>query len=200
MSKINTVIPKQKFEYIRDRVFEIIMSEFEGQYLQSYDPDLDLSVFIERSTPLDKTELPGIVVSLAAGNFGNKNQGSVDGTYQINIDHYTSAKSAAGVSGDTYAAKKLHKILGISRAILEDPIYKTLGFTPPFIMKSFISELNIAAQNKEDAENTSMGRLVFNVVANETSKLLIPDLIEGYNTSIKIDNSGKGYFYKGENY
>lgn len=195
MSKITKEINQQNFEFIRDRILQILVDEFEGQFILSYDDDLDLSVYVERSTPIDKTEIPAIVISLSNGNYNNKNQGCVDGTYVYNIDFFTNAKSSEGISGDTLAATKLQKIMGVGRAILEDPIYKTLGVTPPFVMKTFVSEMNIAQQNKEDAENTSMGRLLFNVVSTETTTPIVPSLIEGFKTAIKIDQSGKGYFY-----
>lgn len=196
MSKITQPISSQAFEFIRDRIFEIIVDEFDGQHTLTTDDDLELNVFLERNTPLDKTEISSIVISLATGSFGNKHQGSVDGTYQFHIDFFTNSKTNSSISGDTKAALKLHKIMGLGRAILEDPIYKTLGFVPPFIMKTWFSEFNIAAGNKEDALNSAMSRLIFNVVANETSKLIVPNLIEGYKTSIKIDSTGKGYFYE----
>ncbi len=200
MSLITQPISKQLFEFIRLRILEILVSEFQGQFLLTGDYELEVKIFIERSTPLDKTELDAIVISFAHGAYSNKNQGSVDGMYQFHIDCFTSEKSSNGVSGDTAAMIKLHKIVGLVRSILEDPIYKTLGVQPPIIMKSFISEINIAASNKEDALNTSMARLVFNVSANETNKLIIPPLIAGYTTSIKINGTGRGYFYEGINY
>lgn len=200
MSLITQTILQQLFEYIRTRILQILVSELEGQFILTGDYDLQLNVFIERSNPLDKTEIDAIVISFAQGTYGNKNQGSVDGTYQYHVDCFTSAKSSLNISGDTAAQLKLHKIIGVVRSILEDPIYKTLGVNPPIIMKSFISEINIAASNKEDATNTSMGRITFNVVANETNKLIIPPLIEGYDTDVRINGSGQGYFYRGENY
>lgn len=200
MSKITQVINRQAYEYIRDRILEILVDELDNQAIISYDADLEVNVFLEIANPLDKTELSAIVISLASGKYDNKHQGSVDGLYQFHIDCFTNAKTTAADAGDTISTVRLHKILGVCRSILEDPIYKTLGFVPPFIMKTFVGEINIATPNKEDASNTSMGRLLFNVVANETSKLIIPNLIEGYDTTVKIDNTGKGYFYQGENY
>lgn len=198
MSRIKTEIKKAAFEYIRDRILEILVYEFDGQYLLTYDNELDnISIFIERNTPVDKVELSTIIVSLASGGFGNKNQGAVDGTYLFHIDVFTNSKTTTTVAGDTAASIKLQKIMRVARGILEDPVYKTLGFTPPFISKSYVSEFNIAPGNKEDSLNSSMGRISFNVVANETSTLLTPVLLAGYKTSVKIDNTGKGYFFEG---
>ncbi len=200
MSKINQIINTQQFEFVRDRIFEILLDEIENQFILTGDYNLSISGFIERNSPIDKTELPAIVVSFAKADYNNKNQGNVDGTYLFHIDCYTNAKNSNGIDGDYLAQKNVHQLLGLCRAILEDPIYKTLGFTPPFVIKSAIIDLNIASGNKEDAMNTSMGRLGFSIMVNESSKLISPTIIESYLTSVKIDNTGKGYFYKGETY
>lgn len=200
MSRITQVIGTQYYELIRDRTLAILIDEFEKQFILTGDYELEIEAFIERGTPIDKTELSTVIVSMASGTFGNKNQGNVDGSYMFHIDFYTNSKTTSESDGGYLAKKKLHKLMGVGRAILEDPLYKTLGYTPPFIMKSIVSELNIAAPNKEDAVNTGMGRLGFSVTANESSKLTVPSLIDGYETQIKIDNTGKGYFYEGETY
>lgn len=200
MSNITTIIPRQQFEFIRDRIFEILVDEINGQYILTSDSEFNILSFIERNTPIDKTECPAMVVSYAKSDFSNKHQGSTDNAIVFNIDFFTNSKSNIADGGDKLSALKLHKLLGVARYILEDPIYKTLGFTAPYIMKSYVSEINIAAGNKEDATNTSMGRLTFNVVCNETNVLKTPELIEGFNTQVKIDNSGKGYFYEGQTY
>lgn len=193
-------IAPQRFEFIRDRTMAILMSEFEQQFILTGDYSLQLNFFVERSNSLDEDELDAIIVSLAHGDYSNKNQGSVDGAYMYHIDHYTKSKSSLGIAGDTAAQIKLQKFMGITRAILEDPVYKTLGVVPPFIMGSWVSEFDIAPPKPQDVQNVAMGRIVFNVRANETSNLIVPTLIKGYNTQIKINGTGKGYFYQGENY
>lgn len=200
-SKITQAIVQQKFEFIRDRIFEILVVEFDQQHILTYDDDLDVGIYLERTMPFDEVEIPAITVGYAEGDYSNKHQGSQDGLYTYHIDHFASAKSTLGIAGDTKSNLKLQKMMGVTRAILEDPIYKTLGVTPPFIMKSYVSKMGIAASKEpRDATNQSMGRVIFNVVANETSKLIIPTIIEDYKTHIKIDNTGKGYFYLGETY
>ncbi len=200
MAKINRVIEPENSELVRDRIGEILIDEIGNQVQLSYDPLIDATVYVERSMPFDKTELPVVSVSLANGMFGNKSQREVYGTYAFNIDVFASAKSTKDSSGDTTSAFVLQKIMGICRSILEDPIYITLGFKPPFISRVWCSEMNIASTNKEDATNTAMGRLVFNVLVSEPSKGYRPQLIDGYETVIKIGNSSDGYFWNGENY
>jgi len=196
MSRITVAIGSQAFELIRDRLVEILVDEFEGQYLLTYDSELEVNVFKERNNPLDKTELSSIVVSLATGSYSNKNQLSVDGEYSYNIDIYTNEKTNDAESGDTRSALKLQKIIGITRAILEDQAYKTLGFVTPKIMHTMVTDINIRGYDPNDTMNTSMGRLSFKVRAIETTLPITPSLIAGYQTGVLIDLSGKGYFYQ----
>jgi len=205
MPQINSIIANQAFEVLRDRIYEILFDELDNQFRLSGDYDLDVLVLKESSGPFDIAHLPVCSVSLATGDWGNENQGSDDGTYQFNIDIHTAAKNGPAGPGDQAATLLLHRLLGICRAILRDPKYKTLGYATgpgitPFIMNTKCSNFNIAAPGNQDANNTMMGRLVFTVRANEVIAFIEPDLIAGYDTTVKISDSEQGYVYTGENY
>lgn len=200
MSKINHIILPQNYEFVRDRIAEIITDELHNQLLLTGEYDIDAEVYVERTTPFDESELPAVNICLDSGSWGNKHQGSVVGTYIFNIDCVTSAKATKSGPGDTASTIKSQRIAGLCRSILEDPIYKTLGFTPPFISKTFCSDIKFGSAGSPDAKNIVVSRISFHTVVNETSDLIIPNLIEGYQTVVKIDNTSKGYFYQGENY
>lgn len=199
MPLIVNVIPPQGFEIVRDRIGEILFDEISSQVAKSYNTDIDAQVYVERSNQIDKTELPLINISLSTGSYDNKNQGNVNGTYTFDIDAYTHAKTTEDESGDVLAAFKLQKILGVCRAILENPVYKTLGYTPGFIIRTGCSDINIAipGAGKLDTLNTLMGRLSFTVVLIESTELIVPALITGYDTSIKMVLTNQGYKYVG---
>lgn len=195
---ITSVIPKQGFEVVRDRIADILTIEIDAQAQLSYEAYLDLvTVDTEIANPIDKIELPCVIVSFANDNFSNKSQGSEDGLCTYHIDVYASAKTTATTPGDKIAALRLQKLLGLCRYILADPIYKTLGFSTPFIGRVYNGEINIGQINTSDAINTAMGRLTLYVLCNESNKFITPNLIEGYATSIKLDESDSGYFYEG---
>lgn len=200
MSKIDQIILPQNYEYVRDRIAEILADELNGQLLLTGDYDLDVEVVAEDTTVIDESELPMVTVSLDAGSWGNKHQGSVIGTYVFNVDCITSSKSNQNRAGGTASVVKAQRLAGLCRSILEDPIYKTLGFVPPYISRTFCSDIKFGKPGATDANHTNISRITFNVLVNETSKLKIPLLIEGYQTTVKIDNTSKGYFYQGENY
>jgi len=200
MAIIINPIPTQNFEKIRDRIALILFTEFENQYFLSYDNDLNLPVWVERTLAFDHTEAPAINVSLASGNFDNKDQRAEDGTYLYNIDVYTKAKSIEGADingGDQRATIKLHRLLGMCRAILEHPDYFRLLFPPPSISNVKVVSLAFADPGKQDAENVMMGRLVFSVRVPETVELKVANLIDGYDTAVKMDLTDSGYVFSG---
>lgn len=195
MSKINYIIPQQNFEIIRDRIGAILLIEIDNQVLMGADYSIDPEIFVERSNPIDKVENPCINISLAQGSYDNKSQGAVRGTYTYNIDVYTNAKSGV-TPGDQKATLKMQKLLGICRAILENSVYKTLDFAPPFINRTLCAEINIRANSTPDSFNTAMGRLSLTVVANEDTEFLEAIPIGDYWTQVKIELTEKGYQYK----
>ncbi len=197
MPKINYPIPLQGYELIRERIAEILIDELGNQVILSYAPYLDADVFIESVNPEDKEHLPVVNISLAHLEWSNQNQGSKDGTYTYHIDCYTNSATTDDNTGDYLANAQLQRILGVIRAILENQLYCTLGFQRPFIQRVYCSEMNFANKAKNDALNSMMGRLSFIVVATETTPGIIPSLIAGYDTEVKIDDTNKGYYYSG---
>ena len=135
---ITNVVPSQGFEIVRDRIATILASEIDTQAQLSYEPYLaSVNVDVEIANPIDKIELPCVIVSFANDNFSNKTQGSEDGLCTYYVDVYTSAKTTATTAGDKIAMFRLQKLLGLCRYILADPIYKTLGLVAPSISRVY---------------------------------------------------------------
>ncbi len=197
MAKILNIIPPQNYELIRDRIALVLADEIDNQVVLSYDPYIDVTVYCERTKTFDKTEMPAVNVSLANGSYGNKHQGSIDGTYIFNIDVYVNSKSTLAQDGDVRSAFNLQKLLGIVRYVLEDPLYKTLGFAPGFIMTSKVNDFNFAVPENMDSMNHMMARLTYSVTANEKNTLITPNVIDSYITTLKILESEQGYLYAG---
>lgn len=195
MSEIENIIPQQAYELVRDRIGAILYSELSEQVVLSGNYDLDADVYVERYVPFNTTETPAINVTLASGAYDNKHQGSSRGTYTYNIDGYVSAKSDDDDHGDMIAMPKLHRLLGVCRAILENPIYKRLMYAPPFISHTMVQGINIAEPSPMDGAFNVMGRITFSVVVNETTQLL--DGVEFYAmcTQVKLYETDKGYMY-----
>lgn len=203
MSKLNFIIPKEGFEYVRDQIGNILADEIANQYLYTGDQDLqNVLVSIEGDVPFDKIEVIKTVIAIALGEtkYGAGHAGCHSADYTFHIDIHTGAKSSAGQAGDAKAAVKAQRFAGLVRAILENPAYNTLGFRKPFIMRVWMDKFDIAAQTQADSRYSSMIRLYFHVELPEVCKLIDPPMIDGYETTVNLGSTEQGYIYIGENY
>jgi hypothetical protein len=203
---INTLIGQQNFELIRDRIAEILSTEIAHQAtLEGHDLWTEnIFVWLERTAPFDKTELPCINVSLSSGEFDNyKATGDNDGNYQFDIDVYTKGVYTSTDNGDTKSTVLLHRILGVCKTILTNEQYKSLGFESKFIGNRNISSVQIADPNsmrrENETESIRLGRLVFKVRCNETNTTAVPIDLDSYATTVRLYNTAQGYFYSTNN-
>lgn len=199
MSKILNAIGPAGFELVRDRIAEIILDELHNQASLTYEAEFeDMKVWIERSHDFSKTELPAINVKLSSGDYGNKNRGSVDGTYIFNIDFHANSPKVGDDDGDKLASIKVQKLMRFVRAILEDPIYETLAFPRPSVSRVGFVSLRIAQSNpKEDALHSIMSRLDFSVLYNERTAPIVAPLITEYKSHVKLYETEQGFYYGG---
>ncbi len=202
MSKINNVIPKQNYEFVGMRIADILTDEIDNQFKLTYDTDLDLDeIFLERMVPIDVAEMSSINVFLSTGTYDNKHQASVRGEYTFIIECTAKASTTGDLRGDTSASLKAQRLAGLVRAILENPIYRTLGFAPPFIQRTLVGEIKMGVpKGNPDSNNVSIAMLQFTVVVAETTSLLEPSVLAEFLTTVKLDETEQGYQYKGENY
>lgn len=200
MGYIKHLISPQAFEVIRDRIGEILTDEFDNSFIWSYNTLFnDVKVWRERFIQLDKSECPAVNVGLLTGDYGNKNQGSVDGEYNFAIDVYTNSADEGGISGDTLAAVKNQTLIGAIRAILEDNVYRTLRFNPGLIARTGIQNFKMAdITEKKDGLHTCMSRIIFKVLAPESTLPIPADVLAGYVTQVKLHETEKGFYWGGE--
>ena len=196
MSKINEIIPSQNFESVRNQIGAILFTELQNQYTLTANELFNASVYVERSTPFDKSGTPEINVSFIGANYDNKDHsGSVRGDNSFAIDVYTSAKTTDSETGDKAAMLKLHSLLGKCRYILEHTTYKTLDLSVPLIQRTIVSGISIAEMKSMDSANIAHGRLSFTAVFNETTTLLDAVELTLSTTVVKIGLTEKGYKY-----
>jgi len=192
-AKITEIIEEQSFEILTKEVGAILLLELNNQItLQS--SDIDLGVFLERITPVDKSEDVVVVVSLNSVPYDNHNEFESQGTHTFNIDTYTFGIESSDEKANDNVRIKLQKITGWIRYILSSTKYKTLGFAPGFIGGTYVQSINFDdSYGKEDGAMTRMSRLVFSVRASEFQN---PDDSKVFNrndTTIKLDSTEKGY-------
>lgn len=197
MGLLTGIIPAQKFETIRDRIAQILTLELVGQaYMLSPVGEIP-SVFVARYTAIDESEGTVINVNLQQGDFDNKDQRFSDGAYLFNIDVYTAADSTPSARGDNLATVAAHRWVGMCRAILENPQYRTLGFTPPSISRVWVSAIRTPEnQNLQDGTNAQQIRLEFYVRVAESVELITPTELVNHFTTVKLSSTEKGYKYE----
>jgi hypothetical protein len=197
MSNINIIIPQFRFDLIADRLASIIALELNYQTAVSYDDTIDAKVFIERSIPIDASELPLVNVAFAGADYDNKKQTSKDGSYTFEIDVYTKSKTDATEMADKKSIKALQRILGIINYVLEHPAYKTLDFAPGFIATTLVQSIKIQdPKGAKDADSIKMGRISFFVRVCETTTDQPTTNVSSLNTQVQIAESDQGYFYE----
>ena len=204
MSRIDTQIVPQNYELIRDQIGAILKSELENQYNTYGEEELNAGVFVERTDPVPHAEAPMVIVSIIRFESPNqeKSAENSDNTVRYAIDCYHKSKSEGTDRGDSLSRIKLHRLMGVCRAIIEDPRYKFLQNPDdngnPFkgvIGNRSIESLEIAEVGKQDTTNTSMGRLVLSVRMRENTDLIIPNLLEGSDTQLKFELTDEGYLF-----
>jgi hypothetical protein len=195
MALINGIIPVQNYETIRDAIGAILYTEIPNQealtgnsYVSSY--------FSERFVNPDETDFPCLNIVFAGGDYDNKDQTRVDGYYTYHIAAYTSASSTANDDGDHISTLKLHRVLGLCRAILMNPVYNNLGFVVKVIKSTIVSQITIAKNDTfADAANSIMGYIEFKVKCIEDVLLKDPIPLASSLTVVKLYLTDKGYRY-----
>lgn len=196
MPLINIDLGVSGFELINSRIAEILAIELHNQSVLSSNPNIDAMVWLERFVPLDQTDMPSVIVSLLSIDNDNFKQYSKQATNRYAIDVYTSSPSVVDSDGDKLAMLKLQKIIGLISKILSHPVYNTLGFAQPFIFHTEVTSVKIAEASKNmDSESVAYGQIIFTVVCEEKVQVETPKLLEGYDTTVYIDETDKGYLY-----
>jgi len=202
MGLISGLIPQQNFEVIGQSIATILSAELANQGLLSSPQTVYAqSVGYERFIPIDQTEYPFVNVVYSRSDYDNKDQTHVDGYNKYWIVAYAWAKTDGTEMGDKRATLKLKRILGLCRAILENPIYKTLGFTVPNAAVSFVNTKvgSIIVPKIDDSGNllnSTMGYLEYFVKATETNILLDTVLAGQSDTTVKLYDTDEGFYYK----
>lgn len=198
-SKLTDPILEQAYEVVRDRIGEILACELPNQFaLQPSVTELNASVFVERWIPVNESERQIVVVNLSHGLWDNKTHAKEDGNYTYNIDAYTAASGTASEEGDALSLKRLQRLLGVCRQILESPVYIRLGFDigDPVVLSRFMREIRISQpENNMDATFRMMGRLSFDVRMNEGSQQLLPKALNEHVSEATLDETTEGYRY-----
>jgi hypothetical protein len=198
---LNNKIPSQRFELIRDAIGRVLTAELANQKTLAGADGIDINIFLERTCPLDKEELPAINIVYADSDFTDETTivtSLADNKYLIEC--YVNSASDSTGDGDKKAAVKLARIMGMIRAILMNSRYLYLDFSEKFIQTRRIKSITRTQPRiASDALNTISGTIEAHYLAEEVTELETGTL-EGYlNTVVKLSDTEKGYKYVIEN-
>lgn len=196
MAKLDYIIGLRKYELIRNRIGEILADELAHQYDLTADPNLKAPVYIERTVPISTDETPIINILTVRGDYGSQDAASTLGNYQYYIDCYASSKTKGTDRGDYLASVYVQRLTGVIQAILENPVYRTLGYAAPFNASICVKSIYFPEPITNDTESLKTARIEVVVEAPEENKLIEPTLIASYTTQVKLGQTDKGYRYE----
>jgi hypothetical protein len=184
----------QRFELIRDAIGRVLTAEFANQ--KTLDSDLPtINIFLERTQPLDKEELPAINIIYAESSQEVENTSFTtlfDNKYLIEV--YTNGEEDESITGDQKAALLLAKIIGMCRAILMNNQNLYLDFTHKFIQTRKVQAITRTQPRiVTDAYNSISGALDMHYFAEETTELEEFEVEALLTTVVKLENTEKGY-------
>jgi hypothetical protein len=190
---LNELIPTQNFELIRDAIGRVLTAEFANQF--TLNSGVKLNIFLERTCPLDASELPAINILLADSEFTDETTSVTslaDNKYLIEV--YVNSSSTPSVNGDKKAALTYAKISGMVRAILMNRKNLYLDFSEKFIQTRNIKNITRTQPRiAGDANNTISGVIEAHYFAEETTELETGTLEMFLSTVVKLFDTDKGY-------
>lgn len=191
---LQTKIPAQRFELIRDAIGRVLTAEFANQKTLGGGVE-GLSIFVERSQPLDSSELPAINIICTNVDFTEElNSYNSLGDDRFLIEIYTNAESTEEQGGDVISGILLSKIAGIVRAILMNQQYLRLDFTDKFIQTRKIrSFTRTQPRIALDVNNTISGIVEIHYFSEETTEIQTGVVEQLLSTVVKLENTEKGY-------
>lgn len=196
MALINTEIPAQAFEVVRDQIGVILKNELANQ-AQITANFQEPEVFIDRFVNINQTQLPCVNVTIDRGSYQNQSVRHQYGVYSYQIEFYH-LSNAGSTEGSQESARKCAELLGRTRAILMSSQYWTLNLKEPIIGRRFVEDFQIGnpEQSTADALSVSLAAMNFTVEVSETEALLNPQEIDQSWTTVLVKDGAYGYYWK----
>lgn len=197
MALINYELPTRAYELIRDRIALIIEDELVQQAAITYEDLFLLPVYVQRSKPFDPSEVRMINVSVESGRFDNQTVIDSDGEYTFFVDVFGIGSYNGVDDGDKLASFEVQRLAGTIQAILSSPLYVTLGFDRPFIMRAKVTGFEPGTIDRGESANISVCRVTFVVKSsqNEISQPAINSFVTS--TQVLLYETELGYLYSG---
>lgn len=209
---LHSIIQSQRFELIRDAIGRVLTAEFANQELlinayndEHYSDDgftclevVKPDIWLERSAPFDKEELPAINIFYSDTDFVEETSAfSSRGDDKYIIEIYTNAPSMMNNPGDKQSALLLAKIAGMVRSILMDSKNRHLDFLDyPIVSRNIKSIARTNPRIANDAENTISGIVEAHYFCEEVTETELGTLETTLSTTVKLSDTDKGYKFE----
>jgi hypothetical protein len=212
MTSINYIIGESNFEQVRRAVAVILAYEIanqknliNNQLLIETDPEIINSlefqlsclpnkVYEERFLNPVEDEIPILNISIVSNSLDEvKSATKEQGILNILIEGWQSAETDETNRGDTLATQKLHRMLWVVNAIIQNPIYYKLGLVDNIIGWRQTSNMRFGRPTwgADNFNNDIYGQLDLNVKIMEIHDNRQLELIDGIDT---LMNTGKDEF------
>jgi hypothetical protein len=194
---ITNIIPQDNFEVVRDVIGGILLVELLNQKsLQGFNEGIN--IYQERVIPIQADESLYINVVFDSEAYSNFTATNSQGAAQYFIDVYTTGNADPdnAVTGDMDSATRLHRFLRMCRYILATDVYRTLGLTPGFIGNKQVTAIATGEPvHTADSNYSRLGRITFTVKMQETQATVLPEVLGGSDTMVKLQQTEHGYMY-----
>lgn len=200
MAVLDYIIPESNLEAIRDQLAIIIKAELDNQATLQAEPDLTGKVFIERFTPINKSEGTVINVYIDQSDFSQQTQITQRGKANYLVDVYCWDEQSETEEGYFRCARKLHRIVMLIHNILHAPQFNKLTFAAGIIYNRTVTRIQFdQPANNTDLNFARMGRLTLSVDFHNQQPHEVPITASGYDTTVKLDTSDDGYQFITDN-
>lgn len=198
MARIDEALGKDVFQQVRDKIAEILLDELANQATLSGNKDLEYGIiWMERRRPFNLSEIPAINLSILGINYNTKfrHQRQPDVTYTIDIYN---TKNHTEDDADELVMDSIWDVARTVQYILDHPHYASLGLTP-LISHSEVVKITSGEAEMSDGARCGILRVEFKVNMISVENPFEQIALELSSTSVKIEQTDKGYFYQLQN-
>lgn len=196
MARINYAITDDYFEIIRDKIAEILLDELPNQATLLNNPDLNFTqIWKERTTNFNLNELPALNLSTSEVGYNDKFPGERYTTPVYFIDIYVSKIHEQNNNADQLSMDAGWRIARVIQGVLDHDEYKDLTIAP-FVRHAEVRVTRAGEADSDGGGKVSIIRVEYMVDTYSSQGALDPEQILGSDTTVRLNDTEKGYFYQ----
>lgn len=202
---ITQEIPENFYEKIRDQLAAILLNELPNQGVLKGDQELQNldKIYIERSAPFSKENLPAFNVLVNEVDFHTETQISKQFSAEYFIDVYASMPANPTGRADERTNKRLQTLAGLVDGIISNGLYVGLGFptattgTNESIFNRAVGKVQyFNPEDVKDTESITRARITVLVTANQPKVAVDPTQLNELLVDMCLYSPTGQYFYR----